>query len=108
VISLESHGSRGHGPYPQGTEKQNKVAFDEGVKAAEEIQKTLVFEEPEETATRSDFIPRRNDPPPHWGRNQPGTFFPGYTKSRLLNIAVASSRTSCRNASGSRTRADDP
>ena len=28
--------------------KQNKLAFDEGVRAAEEIQKTLVFEEPPE------------------------------------------------------------
>jgi Pyruvate/2-oxoacid:ferredoxin oxidoreductase gamma subunit len=33
---------------PKGTEKQNKMAFDEGVKAAEEIQKTLVFEQPSE------------------------------------------------------------
>jgi Pyruvate/2-oxoacid:ferredoxin oxidoreductase gamma subunit len=33
---------------PKGTEKQNKLAFDEGVKAAEEVQKTLVFEEPSE------------------------------------------------------------
>ncbi len=33
---------------PKGTEKQNKLAFDEGVKAAEEIQKNLVFEQPSE------------------------------------------------------------
>ena len=31
---------------PKGTEKQNKLAFEEGIKAAEEIQKTLVFVEP--------------------------------------------------------------
>jgi 2-oxoglutarate ferredoxin oxidoreductase subunit gamma len=33
---------------PLGTEKLNQLAFEEGVKAAEEIQKTLVFEEPSE------------------------------------------------------------
>jgi 2-oxoglutarate ferredoxin oxidoreductase subunit gamma len=33
---------------PPGTEKLNKLAFEEGVKAAAEIQKTLVFEEPSE------------------------------------------------------------
>ena len=33
---------------PKGTEKLNQLAFIEGVKAAEEIQKTLVFEEPPE------------------------------------------------------------
>jgi len=31
---------------PSGTEKLNKLAFEEGVKAAAEIQKTLIFEEP--------------------------------------------------------------
>ena len=33
---------------PPGSEKLNKLAFEEGVKAAAEIQKTLVFEEPSE------------------------------------------------------------
>ncbi len=31
---------------PKGTEKLNRVAFEEGIRAAEEIQKTLVFAEP--------------------------------------------------------------
>ncbi len=31
---------------PKGTEKLNRLAFEEGIKAAEEIQKTLVFVEP--------------------------------------------------------------
>jgi len=31
---------------PSGTEKLNKLAFEEGVKAAAEIQKSLIFEEP--------------------------------------------------------------
>ena len=48
VINLESMEAAVMARIPKGTEKQNKVAFDEGVKAAEEIQKTLVFEEPEE------------------------------------------------------------
>ncbi len=33
---------------PPGTEELNKLAFEEGVKAAAEVQKTLVFEEPSE------------------------------------------------------------
>jgi len=33
---------------PQGTEELNKIAFEEGIKAAQEIQKTLIFEEPSE------------------------------------------------------------
>jgi len=33
---------------PSGTEKVNRIAFEEGVKAAEELLKTLVFEEPAE------------------------------------------------------------
>ena len=33
---------------PQGTEELNKMAFEEGIKAAQEIQKTLIFEEPSE------------------------------------------------------------
>ena len=48
VISLESMESAVMARIPRGTEIQNKVAFDEGVTAAEEVQKTLVFEEPSE------------------------------------------------------------
>ena len=33
---------------PKGTEKLNQTAFAEGIKAAEEMVKTLVFEEPPE------------------------------------------------------------
>lgn len=33
---------------PKGTEKLNRVAFEEGIKAAVEMQKNLVFEEPSE------------------------------------------------------------
>jgi len=38
---------------PRGTEKLNRVAFEEGIKAAEEIQKTVVLVEP---AVESDQI----------------------------------------------------
>jgi len=48
VITLESMEAAVMARIPKGTETQNKLAFDEGVKAAEEIQKTLVFEEPAE------------------------------------------------------------
>ena len=48
VITLESMEAAVMARIPKGTETQNKRAFDEGVKAAEEIQKTLVFEEPAE------------------------------------------------------------
>jgi 2-oxoglutarate ferredoxin oxidoreductase subunit gamma len=48
VVSLESMEAAVMARIPKGTEKQNKLAFDEGVKAAEEIQKTLVFEQPSE------------------------------------------------------------
>jgi 2-oxoglutarate ferredoxin oxidoreductase subunit gamma len=48
VVSLEAMEAAVMGRIPKGTEKQNKLAFDEGVKAAEEIQKSLVFEEPSE------------------------------------------------------------
>jgi 2-oxoglutarate ferredoxin oxidoreductase subunit gamma len=48
VITLESMEAAVMARIPKGTEKQNRLAFDEGVKAAEEIQKTLVFEEPAE------------------------------------------------------------
>jgi 2-oxoglutarate ferredoxin oxidoreductase subunit gamma len=48
VVSPESMESAVMARIPKGTEKQNKLAFDEGVKAAEEVQKTLVFEEPSE------------------------------------------------------------
>jgi len=48
VITLESMEAAVMARIPKGTEKQNKQAFDEGVKAAEEIQKTLVFEAPTE------------------------------------------------------------
>jgi hypothetical protein len=33
---------------PKGTEKLNQLAFQEGLKAAEEIQKTLIFAESSE------------------------------------------------------------
>ena len=46
VVSPESMESAVMARIPKGTEKQNKLAFDEGVKAAEEIQNTLVFEDP--------------------------------------------------------------
>lgn len=48
VVSLESMESAVMARIPKGSEKGNKLAFDEGVKAAEEVQKTLVFEEPSE------------------------------------------------------------
>jgi len=48
VVSSESMEAAVMARIPKGTEKQNKLAFDEGVRAAEEIQKNLVFEEPPE------------------------------------------------------------
>jgi 2-oxoglutarate ferredoxin oxidoreductase subunit gamma len=48
VVSLEAMEAAVMARIPKGTEKLNKLAFDEGVKAAEEIQKSLVFEEPSE------------------------------------------------------------
>jgi len=48
VLSPECMESAVMARIPKGTEMQNKLAFDEGVTAAEEVQKTLVFEEPSE------------------------------------------------------------
>ena len=48
VITLESMEAAVMARIPKGTEAQNRLAFEEGVKAAEEIQKTLVLEEPAE------------------------------------------------------------
>ena len=46
VVTQESMEAAVMARIPKGTEKQNKLAFEEGIKAAEEIQKTLVFVEP--------------------------------------------------------------
>jgi 2-oxoglutarate ferredoxin oxidoreductase subunit gamma len=48
VLSGESMEAAVMARVPQGTEELNKLAFEEGIKAAQEIQKTLVFEEPSE------------------------------------------------------------
>jgi len=48
VVSREAMEAAVMDRIPKGTEKLNKLAFEEGVKAAAEIQKTLVFEEPSE------------------------------------------------------------
>ncbi len=48
VVSPESLESAVLARIPKGTEKLNKLAFEEGIKAAEAIQKNLVFEEPSE------------------------------------------------------------
>ncbi len=48
VVTQESMEAAVMARIPKGTEKQNKLAFEEGIKAAEEIQKTLVFVEPRE------------------------------------------------------------
>ncbi|MDI6753664.1 MAG: 2-oxoacid:acceptor oxidoreductase family protein [Thermodesulfobacteriota bacterium] len=48
IVSRESMEAAVMARIPPGTEKMNKLAFEEGIKAAEEIQKTLVFEEPSE------------------------------------------------------------
>jgi 2-oxoglutarate ferredoxin oxidoreductase subunit gamma len=48
VVSREAMEAAVMERIPKGTEKLNKLAFEEGVKAAAEIQKTLVFEEPPE------------------------------------------------------------
>ncbi len=48
VVSREAMEAAVMDRIPKGTEKLNRVAFEEGVKAAAEIQKTLVFEEPSE------------------------------------------------------------
>lgn len=53
VISADSMEAAVMARIPKGTEKLNKVAFEEGIKAAEEIQKTVVFVEP---AVESDQI----------------------------------------------------
>jgi 2-oxoglutarate ferredoxin oxidoreductase subunit gamma len=48
VVTQESMEAAVMARIPKGSEKQNKLAFEEGVKAAEEIQKSLVFAEPRE------------------------------------------------------------
>jgi 2-oxoglutarate ferredoxin oxidoreductase subunit gamma len=48
VVSQEAMEAAVMDRIPKGTEKLNKLAFEEGIKAATEIQKTLVFEEPSE------------------------------------------------------------
>jgi len=48
VVSQESMEAAVMARIPKGTEKQNRLAFEEGVKAAEEIQKDLVFVESRE------------------------------------------------------------
>lgn len=49
VVTPESMEAAVMARIPKGTEKLNKLAFEEGIKAAEEIQKTLVFvERPED------------------------------------------------------------
>ncbi len=45
VVTPESMEAAVMARIPKGTEKLNKLAFEEGIKAAEEIQKTLVFAE---------------------------------------------------------------
>ncbi len=53
VVSEDSMQAAVMARIPKGTEKLNKLAFEEGVKAAEEIQKTMVLAEP---AVESDQI----------------------------------------------------
>ena len=48
VVTLESMEAAVMARIPKGTEMLNKLAFKEGIKAAEETQKTLVFVEPTE------------------------------------------------------------
>ena len=48
VVSLESMEAAVMARIPKGTEKLNRVAFEEGIRTAEEILKNLVFEEPSE------------------------------------------------------------
>ncbi len=48
IVSPESLQSAVLARIPKGTEKANKLAFEEGMKAAGTIQKNLVFEEPSE------------------------------------------------------------
>ena len=48
VVTPESMEAAVMARIPKGTEMLNKLAFEEGVKAAEETQKTLVFVEPPE------------------------------------------------------------
>jgi 2-oxoglutarate ferredoxin oxidoreductase subunit gamma len=49
VVTTESMEAAVMARIPRGTEKLNKLAFEEGIKAIEEIQKTLVFvERPED------------------------------------------------------------
>ena len=53
VISPDSMEAAVMARIPKGTERLNKLAFEEGIKAAEEIQKTVVLVEP---AVESDQI----------------------------------------------------
>ncbi len=53
VVSPDSMEAAVMARIPKGTEKLNKLAFEEGIKAAEEIQKTVVLVEP---AVESDQI----------------------------------------------------
>ena len=48
ILSMESLEAAVLARIPKGTEKLNQTAFAEGVKAAEETMKSLVFEEPSE------------------------------------------------------------
>jgi hypothetical protein len=48
VVSQEAMEAAVMDRIPKGTEKLNRVAFEEGIKAAVEMQKNLVFEEPSE------------------------------------------------------------
>jgi 2-oxoglutarate ferredoxin oxidoreductase subunit gamma len=48
VVSPESLEAAALARVPKGTEKLNRLAFQEGFKAAEEIQKTLIFAESSE------------------------------------------------------------
>jgi 2-oxoglutarate ferredoxin oxidoreductase subunit gamma len=48
VVSQEAMEAAVMDRIPKGTEKLNRLAFEEGIKAAVEMQKNLVFEEPSE------------------------------------------------------------
>jgi 2-oxoglutarate ferredoxin oxidoreductase subunit gamma len=48
VVSQEAMEAAVMDRIPKGTEKLNQLAFEEGIKTATELQKTLVFEEPSE------------------------------------------------------------
>jgi len=48
VVSVKSLEAAVLDRIPKGTEKLNRQAFEEGIKSAEEVQKTLIFKEPSE------------------------------------------------------------